>query len=99
VPREFYLYEPLEKMTGTSILLNFWLAAFNMIPLPPLDGSKILESFLSYDATKKYESIAPYSFFILMGLLLSGALTFLNGPIMFATRGTIMLMAQIFGVA
>jgi Zn-dependent protease len=98
VPRDFYLSEPLTKMAGTSIILNFWLAAFNLIPLPPLDGSKILESFLSYNATRKYEAIAPYSFFILMGLLLSGALTFLNSPIMAATSTTIGLMAQLFGV-
>lgn len=98
LPRDFYLSEPLEKMASTSIILNFWLAVFNLIPLPPLDGSKILEAFLSYNATRKYEAITPYSFFILMGLLLSGALTFLNGPIMAATRTTLMGMAQLFGV-
>jgi Zn-dependent protease len=86
-------------MAGTSILLNFWLAAFNLLPLPPLDGSKVVESFLSYNATRQYEKIAPYSFFILMALLLSGALTILNGPIMAMTRTTLMLMARVFGVA
>jgi Zn-dependent protease len=99
VPHDFYLYDPLEKMAGVSIILNYWLAAFNLIPLPPLDGSKILEAFLSYNATKKFEVLSQYSFFILMGLLLSGALGFLSGPIMMARDATISLMAWVFGVS
>src|SRR4051812_28379571 len=98
VPRDFYLFEPLIQMANVSILLNFWLAAFNMLPLPPLDGSKIIESFLSYEATRKYESIAQYSFFILMALLLSGALSFLSGPIFAARTFTLNTMAQLFGI-
>jgi Zn-dependent protease len=99
VPRDFYLFEPLLQMANVSILLNFWLAAFNMIPLPPLDGSKIVESFLSYEATRKYESISQYSFLILMGLLLSGALGFLSGPIFAAKTFTLNTMATLFGIA
>ncbi|HUP58049.1 MAG TPA: site-2 protease family protein, partial [Bdellovibrionota bacterium] len=96
-------YDPLHKMAQTSIVLNYWLAVFNLIPLPPLDGSKIVESFLSYDATRKYESIAQYSFFILMALLLSGALSVLSEPIFFLASGTANLvatvMAAVFGIA
>jgi Zn-dependent protease len=103
MPRDFYLYDPLHKMAQTSIVLNYWLAVFNLIPLPPLDGSKIVESFLSYDATRKYESIAQYSFFILMALLLSGALSVLSEPIFFLASGTAnlvaMVMAAVFGIA
>jgi Zn-dependent protease len=98
MPLDFYLYEPLLKMSETSIILNYWLAIFNLIPLPPLDGSKIVESFLSYGATKKYESIAQYSFFILMALLLSGALSVLNEPIYFMAQSTLRIMVWVFGL-
>src|SRR3954464_7519318 len=41
MPRTFYLYDPLIKMSLVSVSLNYALGIFNLIPLPPLDGSKI----------------------------------------------------------
>lgn len=54
--------------------INLILAAFNLIPIPPLDGSKILMGFLPdrmHDALARLE---PYGFFIIIGLLFVGAL-------------------------
>jgi len=54
--------------------INIILAAFNLIPIPPLDGSKILMGFLPdrwHDALARLE---PYGFFIIIGLLFVGAL-------------------------
>ena len=96
VPPTFYLFEPIIKMTAVSITLNYALGIFNLIPLPPLDGSKIIQSFLSPAATIKYESISRYSFFILMGLLFSGALNVLSVPIRFMSEWTLNLMAMAF---
>jgi Zn-dependent protease len=98
-PPDFYLFEPLIKMTQVSIYLNFALGIFNLLPLPPLDGSKMIESFLSYDATRKYEQLAQYSFFILMALLLTGALRVLMVPISFMAQITISVMASLFGLS
>ncbi len=78
---EFYLTAPFVIMTQAAIMINLWLAFFNLIPLPPLDGSKAIEAFLSYENVKKFEGIQQYSFFILMGLIFSGALSVLQGPI------------------
>src|SRR6185437_16844973 len=55
--KDLYLFDPLVMMAQVSITLNFALAIFNLIPLPPLDGSKMIESFLSPKATMKYESL------------------------------------------
>jgi len=96
MPADFYLYEPLIAMSYVSISLNYALGIFNLIPLPPLDGSKMVENFLSAKAAQKYESLARYSFFILMALLLSGALTVLSYPIRFCTESTLYLMASLF---
>lgn len=54
--------------------INIMLGAFNLIPLPPLDGSKILMSFLSYESQLKLARFEPYGFFILIILLFTGVL-------------------------
>lgn len=96
VPTDFYLYEPLVAMSYVSVSLNIALAVFNLIPLPPLDGSKMIQSFLSFNATQKYESIAQYSFFILMALMFTGAFAILHGPIRFITQITLLFSESLF---
>lgn len=81
MPHDFYLTEPLVAMAYVSVSLNYALGIFNLLPLPPLDGSKVVESMLPLKLIPKYESIARYSFFILMALLLSGAFKVLAYPI------------------
>lgn len=98
MPAQFYLYEPFMAMAYVSVSLNFALAIFNLIPLPPLDGSKIIEAFLPYHAAQKYEALSQYSFFILMALLLSGAFTILSYPIGFCTNVTLFLTDRLFGI-
>ncbi len=55
--------------------INIILAAFNLIPLPPLDGSKILMGFASPKVQNLLLRIEPYGFFIIIGLLYFGALS------------------------
>ncbi|MBF0494449.1 MAG: site-2 protease family protein [Candidatus Omnitrophica bacterium] len=54
--------------------VNIILCAFNLIPIPPLDGSKILMGFLSVRAQVMFMRIEPYSLFILAALLFLGIL-------------------------
>jgi Zn-dependent protease len=54
--------------------INIMLAAFNLIPIPPLDGSKILMGFSSGRLRNTLESLEPYGMFIILGLLWIGAL-------------------------
>lgn len=98
VPSDFYLYVPLIEMSKSAIYINYALAIFNLIPLPPLDGSKMLESFLSFEATRKFEQIQRYSFFILLGLLWTGALSIVLWPVEHMAMWSVDLWRVIFRV-
>ena len=54
--------------------INLILAAFNLIPIPPLDGSKILMGFAPESVTRIFNQIEPFGFFIVLGLLFVGVL-------------------------
>jgi Zn-dependent protease len=54
--------------------INIILAAFNLIPIPPLDGSKILMGFLPARLQYTLSRLEPYGFFIIIGLLYFGVL-------------------------
>ncbi|MBP9650737.1 MAG: site-2 protease family protein, partial [Syntrophaceae bacterium] len=58
----------------TLATINILLAAFNLIPIPPLDGSKILMGFTPESVNRVLCQIEPFGFFIVLGLLLLGAL-------------------------
>lgn len=57
------------RMLRYSVFINFILAFFNLIPLPPLDGSKMVSSFLKGRALYKYESFAQYTPVIFIGVM------------------------------
>ena len=61
--------------------VNCLLAVFNLIPLPPLDGSGILMGFLSEETSQKYERIRPFGFIIILALVYLGFLRILMYPI------------------
>jgi len=54
--------------------INIILGAFNLIPIPPLDGSKVLMGFLPPEAQRSLAALEPYGFFILIILLFTGLL-------------------------
>jgi Zn-dependent protease len=62
--------EILMVMVFLAFIVNIFLAWFNLIPLPPLDGSKILLRFLTPRATAAYLQVGRYGVLILFGMLL-----------------------------
>jgi Zn-dependent protease len=65
-----------------TIVINVILAIFNLIPIPPLDGSGVLMGVLSEEAAQKYEQIRPYGFFILILLIMTGVIGRILGAIL-----------------
>lgn len=97
VPESFYLHKPFIQILSQSVMINFILAAFNLIPLPPLDGSKMVTSFLSYNAMRKYESIANFSFFIFLFLMFTNAISYLINPAVMFGQGLIYYFVGMLG--
>lgn len=63
------------------ININMGLAAFNLIPIPPLDGSKVLEAFLPFKYLRHYYWLERYGMIILLVLLMTGIVDVFFNPI------------------
>jgi Zn-dependent protease len=76
------------KMCQGGMLVNVVMFAFNLFPLPPLDGGRILVGLLPYRQAELVSRIEPYGFFIVMGLVLAGIVSKLwLQPVMALTFG------------
>ncbi|HSQ35584.1 MAG TPA: site-2 protease family protein [Candidatus Binatia bacterium] len=64
----------LLKIATYLLMINIFLAVFNLIPIPPLDGSGILEGLLRGQALAMFEKIKPYGFLILLAIIYTHAL-------------------------
>jgi Zn-dependent protease len=78
------LTKPLEGLSVIlffTALINISLAVFNLIPIPPLDGSGILAGLLSEKAAATYARIRPFGFFILIALMYTNVLSLIFSPV------------------
>lgn len=73
--------EPLATLLSILLYLNITLGVFNLFPIPPLDGSHVMESLLPYDMAKAYEQIRPYGFILLLALVWTPIPGWIFGPI------------------
>lgn len=63
---------PFSEILTLGAFLNLILAVFNLIPIPPLDGSRIVASFLPSHLARQYLKIEPFGFFIIIFLVFLG---------------------------
>lgn len=81
LPLNVNLLIGLYAFFNTNIMINIWLAAFNLIPIPPLDGSKVVANLLPVRNRIMYEKIAPYAPLLLIIGIWTGALQYILNPI------------------
>jgi Zn-dependent protease len=78
------------EMARAGILVNLVMWAFNLFPLPPLDGGRILVGLLPWKQAQMVSRIEPWGFFIVMGLVLTGIVSkFWLIPLMSLSMGLI----------
>jgi Zn-dependent protease len=77
------LQEPVAMFLQLFLTMNVSLAIFNLLPFPPLDGSKILETFLPASARPTLELMERFGFIILMVLIYVGFFGAIMRPVMY----------------
>ena len=82
------------KVAQAGLFSNLLMFAFNLLPIPPLDGGRVLTSMLPNTLAYKFARIEPYGFFIVLGLIFFNLLAFWVMPVMTLGRVLLQLIAS-----
>lgn len=80
------------QMARAGVLTNLVMLAFNLFPIPPLDGGRVLTSVLPHKYAYKFAQIEPYGFFIVMLLVVLKVLYFWMTPVMMLAGAALQLL-------
>ncbi|VAW76364.1 FIG004556: membrane metalloprotease [hydrothermal vent metagenome] len=95
VPMEVWVKAPLLFMGVAGVFINTILMVLNLLPLPPLDGGRVLTGLLPSSYAYRFARIEPYGFFILVALLVTGVLGSVMWPFV---SGFLGLFANVAGM-
>ena len=73
-PTMVQMFRPLQLVLVSIVTVNLYVAFFNLIPIPPLDGSGVLSSLLPTEYAARYENLGRMGMFIIFGLIILGSL-------------------------
>ncbi|GAB7546544.1 site-2 protease family protein [Cupriavidus sp. CuC1] len=83
------------QMAQAGVLVNLVMAAFNLFPVPPLDGGRVLTALLPQRIAHAVSRIEPYGIFVVLALVAAGVITKVwMQPVMGALRSLVLLMLQ-----
>lgn len=89
----------VKLVLASAISINIGLGVFNLIPLPPLDGSKIIMPFLPYNAKQWFRSNEQIFYIIFVAIWITGiAGIIISPPINWISTGIMSLTKMIFGI-
>ncbi len=80
------------RMARAGVQINLVIFAFNLIPLPPLDGGRIMTSLLPTRYAIQFEKLEPYGFFIVLGMAFLGVLSYWMVPVMSVANAFLLLL-------
>jgi Zn-dependent protease len=87
---------PLALMGAAGVMVNVIFMVLNLLPIPPLDGGRIMVSLLPHRQAYQFSRIEPYGFFIILALLFTKVLDVVMWPMV---TMTIQFVATLFNVA
>jgi Zn-dependent protease len=91
----FQVHEEFPNMVAKAgVLTNLLMFAFNLVPIPPLDGGRVLTSLLPNRMAYKFARIEPYGFFIVLALIWLNLLGFWVYPVMGVANYALQLIAS-----
>lgn len=80
------LTQSLLDITVAGVLVNFYIMAFNLLPLPPLDGGRIVTMLLPYNAAQQFARLEQYGMIFLVVLIMSGLLNYWMQPFVYVGK-------------
>jgi len=78
---------PIYLILGVGVVINVALGIFNLIPIPPLDGGRIVTGILPARMASKYASIEPYGLLIIVILIIFDVFNYVIAPIIWKVSG------------